>query len=264
VRTGRIIVGGDEGLLSEVTLERIRRVCDQRKIGLDFVPRLIGLSKLQARRNNVALKLVESRLAIMALTPYFQFKRYIDVFAAVIAIVALLPFLIVACVLVLLDVGSPVLFWQQRMGQGGTSFLLHKFRTLRPPFDWRGQPIPEAQRLSWIGRLLRKIRLDELPQLFNVLVGDMSLIGPRPLLPHDQPANPEGRLSVPPGITGWAQVHGGNLVTAKEKAKLDQWYIRNASPWLDLRIAALTIGFLFTGERRSEKIVTEDTEVLAA
>jgi hypothetical protein len=113
------------------------------------------------------------------------------------------------------------------------------------------------QRLSWIGRLLRETRLDELPQLFNVLVGDMSLIGPRPLLLHDQPTNLVLRLSARPGITGWAQVNGGNLVTNNEKGSLDEWYIRNASPWLDLRIAGLTFRFGFTGERRNEHALSQ-------
>ena len=99
------------------------------------------------------------------------------------------------------------------------------------------------------------MRLDELPQLFNVLVGDMSLIGPRPLLPHDQPTNAGLRLSVRPGITGWAQVHGGNLVTPEEKGALDEWYVHHASLWLDLRVLVFTLGFLITGERRSEEAV---------
>ena len=94
--------------------------------------------------------------------------------------------------------------------------------------------------------------LDELPQLFNVLVGEMSLIGPRPLLPEDQPTNSKLRLLVRPGITGWAQVNGGNLVTDDEKGALDEWYVRHASFWLDLRIVTLTLGFMFRGEHRSE------------
>src|SRR5262249_58330541 len=112
---------------------------------------------------------------------------------------------------VLLDVGSPIFFWQRRVGIYGQGFHIHKFRTLKPAYDAQGQPHPSADRVSWAGALLRKFRLDELPQLLNVLVGDMSLIGPRPLLPHDQPSNAIARLMVRPGITGWAQVNGGKL-----------------------------------------------------
>jgi hypothetical protein len=137
----------------------------------------------------------------------------------------------------------------------GSSFFLYKFRTLRAPFDWHGQPVSEAERLSWVGRLLRKTRLDELPQLLNVLVGDMSLIGPRPLLPCDQPVNSKLRVAARPGITGWAQVNGGNLVTNDEKGSLDDWYVRNASPWIDLRIIGLTVLFLIRGECRSEHVL---------
>ena len=184
-------------------------------------------------------------------------KRVIDFVLAAAAIVVLLPLFVMTSLLVLFDIGSPVVFWQQRIGQGGGSFLLYKFRTLRAPFDADGRTPSEDQRLSWIGRLLRDTRLDELPQLFNVLVGDMSLIGPRPLLPHDQPTNPTLRLSVRFGITGWPQVNGGNMVTANEKGALDEWYIRHASPWLDLRIVGLTLRFGFTGERRSEHALSQ-------
>jgi lipopolysaccharide/colanic/teichoic acid biosynthesis glycosyltransferase len=157
----------------------------------------------------------------------------------------LAPLFIMTWLLVLFDVGSPVLFWQQRVGQGGGNFLLHKFRTLRPPFDWNGQPVPADQRQSWIGQALRRARLDELPQLFNVLVGDMSWIGPRPLLPHDQPPNPALRLSVRPGITGWAQVNGlrGETSTVdkmQRRVQYDLDYLKNWSLWLDLKILVRT------------------------
>ena len=150
-----------------------------------------------------------------------------------------------------------MLFWQQRIGREASSVLLYKFRTLRSPFDSQGIPYEEDQKVSLVGTLLRRLRLDELPQLFNVLVGDMSLVGPRPLLPEDQPANTSLRLAVRPGITGWAQVNGGKSITSEEKGALDDWYIRNATLWLDLRILALTIRFLFTGEKRSEQVVAE-------
>src|SRR5207248_2242991 len=110
-------------------------------------------------------------------------------------------------------------------------------------------------RISRIGALLRKSRLDELPQLLNVLVGDMSLIGPRPLLPHDQPPDPTLRLMVRPGITGWAQVNGGTLLTVSEKNACDEWYVRNASLWVDLKIIGKTALFVLTGERSPLKTI---------
>lgn len=165
-------------------------------------------------------------------------------------VILLLPIWIVVSGLALLDVGSPIFFWQQRLGRNGRTFLLYKVRTLQPPFDWNGEPVSEQDRLSWIGRLLRKTHLDELPQLLNVLIGDMSLIGPRPLLPKDQPLNPTVRLMICPGVSGWAQVNGGTLVTPDEKTALDEWYIRNASLWLDLRIMVMTLRLLFGGEHR--------------
>ena len=186
------------------------------------------------------------------LPSYHRVKRFVDFFVSAAAIVLLSPLIALISLLVLIDLGSPVVFWQQRVGRGGTSFFLYKFRTLHPPFDRRGLPVSEDDRLSWIGRLLRNGRLDELPQLFNVLVGEMSLIGPRPLLPEDQPTNSKLRLLARPGMTGWAQVNGGNLVTNDEKGALDEWYVRHASLWLDLLIVALTLGFMFRGEHRSE------------
>jgi lipopolysaccharide/colanic/teichoic acid biosynthesis glycosyltransferase len=189
--------------------------------------------------------------------PYFKFKRLIDFTLALLAICFFAPLFILTTLAVMLDLGSPVLFWQQRIGQGHRTFFLYKFRTLRLPYDQTGQSVPESERRSFLGRCLRGSRIDELPQLFNVLVGDMSLIGPRPLLPHDQPKNTSLRLTVRPGITGWAQINGGNLVTTEEKGALDDWYIRHASLRLDLRIALLTLRVLFTGERRSEHAVME-------
>jgi lipopolysaccharide/colanic/teichoic acid biosynthesis glycosyltransferase len=262
IRTNRIIIGGDEGFLSPVELARIRLICEQREIIVDFIPQLVGLDKLQAARTvaparTTELKIVANRSPVLPVSRYFRAKPYIDFALAVAGIIVFSPLFIMTWLLVLLDVGSPVLFWQQRLGQGGGNFLLHKFRTLRPPFDWNGQPVPANKRQSGLGHALRRARLDELPQLFNVLVGDMSLIGPRPLLPHDQPPNPALRLSVRPGITGWAQVHGANLVTNREKGALDEYYIRNASLWLDLRIIALTLRAVVTGERRSEEAVAQ-------
>ncbi len=262
VGTDRVIIGGDEALLSEQVLNDVRCICRQRAIALDFVPQLVGLHHLQAPRNALQPALIQSQEPPAVLPGYWRIKRLIDFFAALAAIVVLSPLFTVSGVLVLLDVGSPVVFWQQRIGRNGRGFLLYKFRTLRPPFDRHGQPIPEDRRISSVGRLLRKARIDELPQLFNVLVGDMSLVGPRPLLPQDQPTNANRRLAVRPGITGWAQINGGNLVTTEEKGALDEWYIRHISLWLDLRIALMTLRCLLTGERRSETAINQAESAL--
>ena len=171
------------------------------------------------------------------------------------------PFLVLAGVLVLLDVGPPIFFWQERLGWKGRAFLIYKFRTLRAPFDSAGIRRWVADEPSAIGRFLRATRLDELPQLLNVLFGEMSLIGPRPLLPEDQPANTSIRLSVRPGISGWAQVHGAKLVTKEEKEKLDEWYVRNASLWLDLRIIMMTVKVILRGRVSSQEILADTEQV---
>jgi lipopolysaccharide/colanic/teichoic acid biosynthesis glycosyltransferase len=147
------------------------------------------------------------------------------------------------------------------MGWKGRSFLIYKFRTLRVPFDSAGNPTLEDRRPLAIGRFLRATRFDELPQLLNVLLGDMSLIGPRPLLPEDQPSNTSLRLSVRPGISGWAQVNGAKLVTKEEKEKLDEWYVRNASLRVDLQIIMMTFKVILKGRVSSEEILADTEQV---
>ncbi len=185
------------------------------------------------------------------LSRYFGLKRVFDILFAVTLLCLLAPAALVVAVVVAVDVGTPVIFWQERLGRDGRKFLLYKFRTYLAPFDARGRPIRQDRRLTRLGRFLRSSRLDELPQLFNVLRGDMSLIGPRPLLPVDQPPDPSRRLMVRPGVTGWAQVNGAALVTADEKDALDTWYIEHASFTLDLRIALRTISRFCRIERRN-------------
>ena len=252
LQTDRVIVGGEPDVLSDAALKEIQRVCNRREIKLDFVPRLIGLDELQRKPVAATVESEAPPPPNFALPRYFEIKPVIDFFLALSLILFFFPLLIFAALVVLLDVGSPVLFWQQRFGKGGRKFLLLKFRTLRPPFDWRGQPIPEAQRISRLGRRLRQSRLDELPQVLNVLVGDMSLIGPRPLLPEDQPSNPTTRLLVRPGISGWAQVNGGKFLTPEQKDEYDEYYIRNASPRFDLRIALMTLKVLLRRSHQSD------------
>jgi lipopolysaccharide/colanic/teichoic acid biosynthesis glycosyltransferase len=261
LRIDRVIVGGAPSEVSEETATEVRRTCAQRDLRLIFfVPQLYAVDPVE-RCSFVSqpfdrLPLSHFRSGIRQ-SRYFSFKRIIDVVIVSILILALLPMFIMTALLVVVDVGWPVLFWQQRTGQGGRELQLYKLRTLRAPFDRQGRRILEKQRLSSIGRVLRQTRFDELPQLFNVLVGDMSLIGPRPLLPRDQPPNSTLRLAVRPGITGWAQVNGGVLLSATEKDALDVWYIRNASLWLDLRIVGRTFLSLVKHDRRSEEALVQ-------
>jgi lipopolysaccharide/colanic/teichoic acid biosynthesis glycosyltransferase len=261
LRTDRVVVGGEPTELSGESLAEVQDVCAQRDLDLVFVPHLLRLGS--ADRNGHSAHKDSDRLTSSDFLPnirvssYFRFKRLIDAVTALILIFSLLPLLAIASLMVFLDVGSPVLFWQQRSGQAGRELQLYKLRTLRPPFNRKGQRIPEDQRLSWIGRLLRQTRIDELPQLLNVLVGDMSLIGPRPLLPRDQPPNSALRLTVRPGITGWAQVNGGTSLSPTEKEALDVWYIRNACLWVDLHITGRTFLSLLRGDRRAEKALAQ-------
>lgn len=171
---------------------------------------------------------------------------------AAIALVALAPVMAVVALFVLLSLGRPILFAQQRAGLNGVPFTLRKFRTMRHTTDTAGRLLPDARRLTAIGRMLRRTRLDELPQLIAVLRGEMSLVGPRPLLPETIAAMGEaGRVRgrARPGLTGWAQINGNALLTDADKMALDRWYIANRSLRLDLAIIWRTIGMILIGER---------------
>jgi len=171
-------------------------------------------------------------------------KRLFDIAASAVAIVLLSPVLIALAAAIRWKLGSPVLFRQQRPGLGGRPFWLLKFRTMTDARGTDGVLLPDSERLTRFGRFLRATSLDELPELFNVLKGDMSLVGPRPLLmQYLERYTPEQarRHEVRPGITGWAQVNGRNAITWEEKFKLDVWYVDNQSLWLDIKIIAMTI-----------------------
>ena len=187
--------------------------------------------------------------------PYWLVKRVLDFTGALALLVFLAPVVLFVATLVAIDVGLPICFWQQRPGRYGRPFRLYKFRTMAAAHDERGERLPDEERLTAIGDFLRRTRLDELPQLFNILVGEMSFVGPRPLLPVDQPEGNLTRLLVRPGLTGWAQVHGGRELSVDEKSALDEWYIRNASLRLDARILLQTTIMLLRGETRSERAI---------
>src|ERR1039457_1321365 len=171
-------------------------------------------------------------------------KKAIDRSVAGVALAASSPVLLGSMVAIRSTMGSPVLFSQQRPGRGGTPFHVYKLRTMRDSRDEHGNLLPDRDRLTPLGRLLRALSLDELPQLWNVLRGDISLVGPRPLLmQYLERYTPEQsrRHDVIPGITGWAQINGRNALTWDEKFKLDLWYVDNWSLLLDLRILARTV-----------------------
>jgi lipopolysaccharide/colanic/teichoic acid biosynthesis glycosyltransferase len=154
--------------------------------------------------------------------------------------------------LVLTSVGSPVIFWQRRVGRNARTIFVYKFKTMRNAVDSKGRLLSANERSTRVGQILRATRLDELPQLFNVIKGDMAIIGPRPLLPVDQPADPTLRLAVAPGLTGWAQINGGKLVSTEEKNSLDEWYVQNASFRLDAEIVWRTFLTVLRGDQRNE------------
>ena len=171
-------------------------------------------------------------------------KRLLDVAAAAAGLVATGPVLLAAMAVVRVRMGSPVLFRQQRPGLGGRPFEVLKLRTMRDAADRDGRPLPDAERLTRLGRLLRSTSVDELPQLWNVLRGDMSLVGPRPLLMEYLPlysAEQARRHEVRPGITGWAQVNGRNAVSWDERFAMDVWYVDHRSLRLDLAILLRTL-----------------------
>ncbi|MDQ0114835.1 sugar transferase [Paenibacillus harenae] len=170
-------------------------------------------------------------------------KRLFDLLAAIPLSIIAFPIIIITAILIRAKLGAPVLFKQQRPGMHGKPFYMYKFRSMTDERDHSGQLLPDEVRLTSFGKLLRKLSLDELPQLWNVVKGDISLVGPRPLLMEYLPLYTQDqarRHHVKPGITGWAQVNGRNAISWEEKFELDVWYVDNRSFLLDLKIIALT------------------------
>lgn len=171
-------------------------------------------------------------------------KRIFDLIIASLILILFCPIIIITAIIVKLRLGSPILFKQERPGYNGKSFVLYKFRTMTDERDKNGEELPDHLRLPLIGKFIRKYSLDELPQLINVVKGDMSLVGPRPLLleylPLYSPFQAR-RHEVKPGITGWAQVNGRNSISWEKRFELDVWYVEHQSFLLDIRIILMTI-----------------------
>ncbi|MEH0936286.1 sugar transferase [Micromonospora psammae] len=186
----------------------------------------------------------------MSIDTQRRIKRALDVVVGLAVLVVLAPVLALAAVLIRLRLGRPVLFSQERTGKGGRPFTVHKLRTMTDERDADGVLLPDGDRCRGIGLLLRRASIDELPQLINVLKGELSLVGPRPLLPRYDPWYTDRerlRFEVPPGITGLAQIHGRNGLAWNERLELDAVYVTNWSLWLDLRIIARTVRTVLTG-----------------
>lgn len=171
-------------------------------------------------------------------------KRLLDIFIALLALLLLSPILVMIAFLVRKNLGSPVLFQQERPGLHGRPFKMIKFRTMKDAYSAQGELLPDSERLTRFGKILRSTSLDELPELWNVLKGEMSIVGPRPLLMEYLPlytTEQARRHDVRPGITGYAQVNGRNAISWEQKFQLDTWYVDHQSVWLDFKIMLKTI-----------------------
>jgi len=180
-----------------------------------------------------------------------MFKRLFDIVVSIVALIILSPVIFFVSRKVAINLGKPVLFKQKRPGLNGQIFEMTKFRSMKDACDENGHVLPDSERLTPFGSKLRSSSLDELPGLWNVLKGDMSLVGPRPLLVEYLPLYSQDqarRHDVRPGITGWAQINGRNALSWEDKFKLDVWYVENRTFWLDFKILLLTVKKVFVKE----------------
>lgn len=182
-------------------------------------------------------------------------KRIFDIVVSLIALILLSPVIAITAFLIKMKIGSPVIFTQERPGLKGKPFYVYKFRSMTDERDQNGELLPDDIRLTSFGKVIRKLSLDELPQLWNVVKGDMSFVGPRPLLMEYMNLYNETQLKrhdVRPGITGWAQVNGRNTITWEKKFEFDVWYVENQSFWLDMKILLMTVMKVFKSEGISQ------------
>ena len=223
-----------------------------------------GPVTVEPRSDDLSFKISEDQLDDYARRPFWRVKRVFDVVLAASLACLFSPFIFCVAILAAVDVGLPVVFWQQRPGVGGHPFRVYKFRTMAAAHDADGHRVNDEARSSAVGRFLRRTRLDELPQLYNILIGDMSFVGPRPLLPGDQPIGSAVRTLIRPGLTGWAQINGGRDVTPADKVALDVWYLQNASLTLDVKIFARTALMVMFGEQVNRRAIRQAWSDLCA
>lgn len=261
----RITVAAPASRLSPEAQSALQDVEDATGVVVDYLSERLGFTQMRAEEAQSRLQehtgvhrfpsLSDVSLGSEVRRRYWATKRIFDFVASLVLLVLAMPLMLVVAAAVMVDVGTPILFWQDRCGQFGRRLRIYKFRTMRSAYDADGTRIEEARRTSCAGRLLRKTRLDELPQLFHIMLGEMSFVGPRPLLSSEQSSTFAGRLAVRPGLTGWAQVNGGRLISVADKTAMDLYYIRNASFRLDFVIALKTIRMVLRGDRREDSLV---------
>jgi lipopolysaccharide/colanic/teichoic acid biosynthesis glycosyltransferase len=244
VRIDRVLIAANQRAAEPEYWKKLADDCRVSSISVGFLGDILGV-ELGQSSGPVDAPARSARA-------YPKVKRVFDFCTALALLTVFAPVFAIVSLGVLIDMGWPITFWQKRDGKDGEPFLIYKIRTMHAPFDRRGRFVEESRRTSRFGEFLRRTRLDELPQLWNVLTGAMSFVGPRPLLPVDQPSTSKYRLQVPPGLTGWAQIHGGKRVEADDKGLLDDWYVENASLWLDLSIILRTVWIVVLGDERIE------------
>lgn len=266
VSVERIVVATPAQVLTPPQREALLRVQKSRSLSFQYIAEDLGLNDDFPKsrsglhpagdsQTNLSFEIDPKELRHNAQRFYWKAKRAIDCCAAFVALALGLPLMAVVALCVAASVGFPVIFWQKRPGLGGRPFWVCKFRTMKSAYDFSGRKLSDDERVSRLGSLLRRFRFDELPQLWNVFWGDMAIIGPRPLLPCDQSDAYRSRLLVRPGLTGWAQVVGGRVISPEDKAALDVWYVRNACLSLDIEIAMRTVGVVLLGERPRFEII---------
>jgi lipopolysaccharide/colanic/teichoic acid biosynthesis glycosyltransferase len=269
----RILVAAARDNLSVRTQDALSQVVETTTICIEYLVERMGLQPPPAGSavaKPASAETVSSALAAFDQAfdqvPYHRVKRAIDLFGSALLLITVAPLFLAVGLLVAADVGLPLVFWQQRPGLRGRPFKLYKFCTMAEAYSSDGQRKSDNTRVSALGNFLRRSRLDELPQVFNILKGEMSFVGPRPLLPVDQPIDSKSRLSVRPGLTGWAQIRGGRQISSEDKAALDAWYVRNLSLTLDLKIMLKTMPILIFGEPVTEMAIVhaqQKTQLMA-
>jgi lipopolysaccharide/colanic/teichoic acid biosynthesis glycosyltransferase len=260
----RVVVTTRLDTMSNEARSALLELEERGEIELQFLSETLGFDSVGSRAcrrsdapsTTVSFTIAPDQLTAIRSRRYWRIKRLTDAIAAGVLLLLLSPVMLLLAIAIAIEIGVPVAFRQQRPGLGGVPFHLSKFRTMSAAHDAQGRRRSDEERTSWLGNILRRTRLDELPQLVNILRGEMSFVGPRPLLPRDQAEAHSARLLVRPGLTGWAQVVGGRIISPDDKAALDVWYVKNASFALDVEIAIRTVRMIIAGEHVSDALVS--------